>query len=771
MKIYLDTETCGLHSQPVLLQYAEDDGPIKLVNLWSQPAGDTLDLLEHLAAHTVVGFNLAFDWFHVCKFHTLLSLVPRSWIPREHIAELAQLEPQARDGDCLKPAGALDLMLYSRKGPYQGLMARENIRIQRIPEEIAQHVADELNATNEFDPIHFAGTKDPRRWRVYPTKSEKWKDVVLVFAPRAGLKQIAEHCLGFTPAYQFKNIEPPNEWRPFELGFAPWAMAVASAPDWIPTEEARALVGKKGRKDARAWPAVLERYIDHWENNEPARQYASDDIKYTRALDAKWQPPGNDDDSVLACMVAAIRWHGYALDLPALDGLLAAADATVAGAPCNVNKPREVRDYINAGMADTEAMVWQLKGTTRKQTLKKLLTAREPGYLPDFADRAERILVIKEAAKERELYRKLRLAGRFHAAFNVIGTLSSRMSGAAGLNAQAIKRNDYVRAAFPLAWEGTQLSGGDFDAFEVSIADAVYQDPDLHARIVSGEKLHAIFGTLLFPGYTAEQIKATEKTKFDMYTMAKVAVFALLYGGTAKALAYFLGLPVEQCERAERDWYALFPNLAKRRHELAERLAQLYGAEGGYQLGNPDNYVESFLGFRRYFDSEFRAIRQIHGVRANRIPEQYRAKECRRRDDKEKQTYSGALLSAIFGACFAVQKGVVRAATNHEIQSPGATITKRLQRTIWDLQPSGRHSWLVAPMNVHDEILCPTAPALVDTVAQTVRSVVEGFRDKVPLIGMKWYRGKSAWAAPKSVYRVWGEERITPGETSLKVAA
>ena len=84
-KVYLDTETCGLHGMPVLLQYAVEDGPITLYELWRRPIGETLDLIEWLMTHTIVGFNLSFDMFHLVKIYTVFRLCPRDWIPVEHI--------------------------------------------------------------------------------------------------------------------------------------------------------------------------------------------------------------------------------------------------------------------------------------------------------------------------------------------------------------------------------------------------------------------------------------------------------------------------------------------------------------------------------------------------------------------------------------------------------------------------------------------------------------------------------------------------------------
>jgi hypothetical protein len=92
----------------------------------------------------------------------------------------------------------------------------------------------------------------------------------------------------------------------------------------------------------------------------------------------------------------------------------------------------------------------------------------------------------------------------------------------------------------------------------------------------------------------------------------------------------------------------------------------------------------------------------------------------------------------------------MRAAANHEIQSPGGQITKHVQRMIWDLQPAGVHELVVAPMNVHDEIMCVTKPDHVVPVRETVRKGVEMYRPQVPLIGMTWFEGMPDWSGKKS---------------------
>ena len=68
---------------------------------------------------------------------------------------------------------------------------------------------------------------------------------------------------------------------------------------------------------------VIKHHIEHWANNEKAREYATEDVVYTRDLDTHFgHPEPNDDDSVLACMVAAVRWHGFKIDIEGIKQLL-----------------------------------------------------------------------------------------------------------------------------------------------------------------------------------------------------------------------------------------------------------------------------------------------------------------------------------------------------------------------------------------------------------------------------------------------------------------
>jgi hypothetical protein len=796
---YIDTETCGFHGLATLIQWAFEDGDVHLHNLWDVPVVDTLKLIENFCDHTCVFFNASFDWFHLCKIYTMWRLLPGDAIPRELPMDvLTQAEKEARDGPCIKPKGVMDLMLHSRKGEYQTLMSRHDVKVTKVPTALAQPLANKLEELIEFDGILFAGRKNPNapKWGVYDRikrgKEDEidpnFKDVVLKFKPARGLKYLAEHCLGLDPEFHsFKDVYPAHPRPVFELGYAPFALAISSADkEWKCWD-------KSGKLKGQAWPAQIHIDIEHWRENEEARRYARDDVVYTRLLDEYFGFPERDDnDSVLACMVAAVRWHGFEVNIEAVSELLRKSSEVLASSPVNINKPAQVKRYIREVMDESEAVL--IDKSTKKANLEKIRAdyvvspddidpevggeicircfgegneggeecprCEGVGSLPEgptlASKRAAEILKCKAAAKEVELYTKLLQAKRFHAAFKVIGTLSSRMAGGEGLNAQGIKGSEEVRSAFPLKWKGMKLCGGDFDGFEVTLADAVFKDDKLHADLLAGKSIHTTMAQQIYPDKTEEQIKASKGYKdggdIDMYTRGKQAVFATLYGGDANTINKKLSIKKKIAEQAFDGFQKEYPGIKRTRDQIAEDFQALkqHGEVGSGHISykEPAEYVETFLGFRRYFTLENRIAKALYDLARN-VPAAWRSLSFTvvRRD--RDQTPAGAVSSALYGAAFQIQASTIRAANNHLIQSPGAMITKALQRRIWDLQPHGVHDWYVAPMNVHDEVLSVTHPDYVEEVTKVTVEVVESFRDRVPLIGMDWVRDMENWAGKK----------------------
>jgi hypothetical protein len=755
--IYLDTETCGLHSFVVLLQYAEDDGDIKMWEFWRHPISESIDLLEWLAQQDVCGFNLAFDWYHLYKAYTTFVLADDyNIIPEDNIEYIAELEYKARGSNvCLKPKRACDVMLWARKGPYQSLMERSDIRVKRVPTCLATLLRNELEDRIELDGIYFSRRKDKYapQWQIRDLElpngdvDPDFKDIVLKFSASGSLKNLAQHALGVKEDLILKlvDIGVNEHWNPVELGYAPFANAVGNKSNW------------KG-----AWPEVIHHHINHWAYSDLARKYAANDIVYTRDLYKFFESPEpGDTDSELACMIGAVRWRGYKLDV---EGLKKQRDLAIAKRGSVKTAPNAVKGYLREVMSAAEAMVTIDKEGTGEKVLKSISEWKGNTVA---AKRAQEVLDARGADKEIELFDKLIKSERFHASFKAIGALSGRMSGADGLNPQGIKGVKEIRECFPLADNGHILCGGDFDSFEVAISEAVYKDPKLREDLLTeidcpkcegkgckdckdGKtrlKIHGLFAQELFPGFSYEDILKSEKTENDMYKAGKSGIFAMNYGGNAQTLENRLHIDAETANKAYESFAKRYPGIAKARQRIFDMFCSMRqpgGIGSAVIWAEPSDYIESLLGFPRYFTLENRICKELFNLAQN-PPKGWKFIKLKVKRRDRMQTVAGAAQSALFASAFNIQASNMRAAANHEIQSTGAGITKELQRRVWDVQPYGVHKWLVQPMNIHDEVLTPVDPSKVDEVKEIVHTVVESYRPIVPLIGMDWKTYRASW--------------------------
>lgn len=744
----LDTETCGLHGMAVLLQYQFDDSEINLHNIWESPIWETLELIEKITHCEVLGFNLAFDWFHLCKLYTVLSLFPdHNAYPVDHIDEIALLEPKGRFGSCLRPKSACDLMLWARKGPYQSLMAREDIRIRKVPAVLAQPLAEELERRVVLDAIYDARRKNPYapKWKIFDTKEPNLKDVVRSFAPKSDLKTLALHCLDIKQEDLLRFTDVELDMYPKEHGWAPFALAVGRPGHWN-----------------GAWPEIIRFHITHWGYHKVARKYATDDVKYTRGLkecetfqDAHF----GDDDSELACMVAAVRWRGFNVDVEQMKVQSKVAKDSAKGIPM---APKQAAAWIGEVLGEASNVI---ADSTKKQLLEKMAeekcdcTYDDP--VPETCDlckgsrlhpaavRASAVLDARKATKQSEIYDKIITAARFHASFIVIGTLSSRMAGSDGLNAQGINSSKEVRKCFLLADDGFVLCGGDFDSFEVVLADAAYKDPKLREALQVGQSIHGLFGAQLYPelGYDGVMESKGSKVK-DYYRIAKSCVFAMLYGGDENTLVNKYNIDVELATKAYQGFMNEYPKVGEARERIVNMFCSMrQNATGRVEWNEPAEYIESLTGFRRYFTLENMLCKTLFEL-AEKPPKEWSDLKLKvtRNPKKGEQFVGGAVRSALYGAAFAVQSAAMRAASNHVIQSTGATITKELQCAVWKHQPVGVHEWMVVPCNIHDEVLAPCKPEVAEAVKASALEVVEKYRDLAPLIAMEWKIGMKNWA-------------------------
>ncbi len=720
--LFLDVETIGFHSFVVLIQYAEGDGEIVLYDVWKEPVSKTLALIEKIYSSNIVGFNLTFDLYHLVKCYNCFRLVKNKDLPPD-IDEVYSLQAEARDGLCLKPKHILDLFLHARKGPYQNLMDRKDIRIKRIPDILAWDLVKELEKRVVLNPIFFARKKDKTVWQVENTMVDGeslpgFADIVLRFAPSSGLKALAIDALKLENVDTFDDVIFTTKQPLIEYGYDPC----------------------HGN-----WNELIDQHILHWRYNGRARKYAENDIDYTRRLYYHFGKPAFDDhDSILAGLVPTVRWKGFRVNVAKLAALMEANLAIVNSAP---KAPNYVKRWLFEVLDRNEQAAVK---DTSKNTLKEIEKWEKDGQPHPAAIRAKAVLAARGAEKENSLYEKLIQAGRFHPSFKVIGALSGRMAGADDLNAQGINKNKKVRACFELAFEDEFLCIGDFDAFEASLAAAAYNDPKLTERLMSGKKIGGLMAEMMFPDEDYDEIMASEGTENDHYKLGKNGFFASVYFGDENTLANKYNIPLEIGKPGLEAFREEYEGVVAAQARTIAKFASVKQPGGiGTKViwSEPAEYVESLFGFRRYFTLENKIVKALYQL-AQDPPEHFKRfnhVKVKRRD--RLQTPGGALMSALYGCLMQIQAAVVRAAGNHEIQSSGAQITKHLQVNLWELQPCGIGPWKIRLMQVHDEVPSATSdPVIKELTKEVVSKLLESYRSRVPLIGMKWKVDQPNWA-------------------------
>lgn len=728
-----DTETCGFHGPIVLIQYAiEPDYEIKLHNVWLEPVWKTLQVIWEIMECKIVCYNLAFDWFHYNKLYNMLRLVEdKNIYPIDHITLMVELEAQGRDGKCLKPHSCLDLMLHARKGPYQSTMGIKPIIVRKVPNACAIDLRETLEQEFDIDPIYMAGYKRrTENWTIVPSDRPGFSDIKLVFKPSTGLKAMSEFVLN-RKRDSYTDVNPPVS--PVELGYAPYAKAIIELRKW-PTATAPPLFGTMHNG---AWPLVIEQHINHWAYIPAAQEYARLDVQDTMDLYfAFGEPEFDDNDSVLAAMVGATRYKGFAYDR---DKVIATQKKFKKLISSEIPYTNSIacRRYLRAAMTPEQRLTWD--GKTEGTQLEAMCE-----WVGKIAEAAKKVYWSRKWAYLVTLFDKFLVADRFHASFKVIGAKSTRMSGSDGINAQGIPKIDDIRECFNFAFEGEQLSGGDFKAFEVVIFLATCGEGKLLETVTTGgKKIHAVYGEHIYPDMTYDEIMASDGTEDDKYTRSKSGFFLNMYGGTEYALNKNIGIPMEQAKVGIASFATAFPEVGKSQRETAKDYQALKTVDRMITWTDPMNYVESLLGFKRFFNLEIEFMKGLYELAES--PPEHWSNEIVHRRDEYPQTASGATRSALFGAAFSLQNSMIRIAGNHKIQSTGAEILKEAQCQVWTLQPAGIQDWKVRTANIHDELLAVSVPELAGKIESIVDDTVSRLREVVPLLDIDWGKGDS-WA-------------------------
>lgn len=787
--LFFDTETCGFSGFVVLIQFKiGENGPVVLHHVGHNCGIDTLELIEFMVDHAGgwVVFNGTFDLFHLIKAYNCISMLSpekqAEWVV-DVLPDIEAIEIEATKKPwALKPRRMNDLMLFARSTALQMCMARKNLRVRRMPRELAYQVADHFNDTIELPGILFSNRKKNKsaRFVAEEIKDEEdpdFMDVVLRFAPSTSLKAIAKE-LGITSSdrLMFDDVAIDPKYYPKEYEFAPFASVVED--------------------EFYRWTRVYEKHCEHWVLPTP-KAYAEADVHDTAGIyyyflrypEEYGVPEFDTVDNQLVAAVANTRYKGFSVDVKAITKLREKAMVILNSTKYAFGSPQVVKAYIQEVLDDAVEMILTDPHTgkisTRGDNLKALAKLNLPGPVCEScfgegceecvdglvpimetveidgktvtrpkphpaAIRAREVLDFRHMKKEVELYDKVLICGRIYPDVKIIGAKSSRMSGTGGFNFQGVKNSKAVRSAFTLKDPDENLQIGDLDAFEVSIMAAVYNDPGLIADLQSGFKIHGLFAQALFPDKTYEQIVATKDLpkEQDLYGMGKGSVFCMMYGGSDNKIAETANVDVQVATNAMHNFGDRYPQWkeeflgTQKRHAM---LVQKAGIGTKVEIVDPQEYAETLFGFKRYFDIDYLLIAELFKLTMS-MPDSWKKMTGKViRKDRE-QTITGATRTALYAAAFGLQSAIIRQAQNHKIQGSGSYVTKTIQAKIWELQPFGIKKLVVRCIQIHDEVISVSHPALKTKVADIVAQAVESFREKIPLIGMDWDPEAVSWA-------------------------
>ena len=755
---YVDTESCGFFSPTILIQYYKEPyktainvpipiESVKIHNIFNEKVKDTIELIEDICNNHIIGFNLTHDWYHLSRTYNTFKLLPQQKIPDP--LDILDIEDTniAHTSYCLKPQGALDLMVYGREHELQATMKQKPIIIRRVPKILSEPLIKYLQQTVQIPKLYFAKQEGESVWQIKELKNGTTKEITpqeknnlekfniivdpnfvnikLIFHPSTGLKPIMKYLLNKTDTesiIDFLPLKKPKE------------------SSWYPS--------------AGLWIDVIYDHIWAWTHDKRRLKYAVNDVVYLKDLFIYFKSPYDsigEYNSMLACLSGALHWHGFEINITELSNQIKEQEEIVnaSSTEINFNAPKQVIEYLIHVANNFEKVMIT---SSDVDTLNNLLNNGSP----ELVKRVKVVLEGRRAYKKLELLKKLKASKRLYVVFKTTGTKSNRKSGGqdsdtpikgGSINPQGIPKGE-IRKIFTFAPPNMKLDGGDFDGFEVSIAEAIYKDPTLRSELLSGKSVHALWGSFVY-NLPYEKIIATkgipQTEPNGYYERAKESFFARLYLAEAITLSKTLLLSTEEIDKAIKEFNNKYSNIKTHNERVYQDFAALSQPTpyGEVIWKEPKTHAESFLGFKRYFTLEYSIIKALYTLACD-PPLEFKKLKIQVKRRERVQTIGGALQSALFGAAFGLQSSVIRAAGNHEIQSPGGEITKRLEYALWELQPPGINEWELLLFNMHDEILCPNK---INTRVQTVvHEYINKYKKQIPLLAMTWKQNMESWA-------------------------
>jgi DNA polymerase-1 len=382
----------------------------------------------------------------------------------------------------------------------------------------------------------------------------------------------------------------------------------------------------------------------------------------------------------------------------------------------NWNSPAQVVEFFKTIGVDTAVVE---KGV-KKDTI-------EANHLVRFADKHPIIktyLSFKEAQKDTGTYgynwieQINPVSGRIHTQFKQLmntGRLSSggKSGTTKNFNFQNIPSDEETRSCF-VAEEGNTLVGCDYTGQEqIVLVNKCLDDNLLEFYDKDLGDMHSFVASKMYEELDGLDLNEIKKKHKEKRQSAKVAGFAINYGGSGIGIADQLGLDVEQGNKIYEAYFFAFPGLKAYFDE-----AKKFGVENGYVLISP------VTGKRSYVDyyTEFTQLK-------NEMDKSFW--------DKYKQLKNATTPTALdmkekVSKFFRKRGDIERMSLNYSIQGESAEITKLAGVYFWQRYlVKNNLLFKVKIVNaIHDEYLVETPEEISRETAQALQKCMEDAGDK-----------------------------------------
>ena len=307
------------------------------------------------------------------------------------------------------------------------------------------------------------------------------------------------------------------------------------------------------------------------------------------------------------------------------------------------------------------------------------------------------------------------VSGRVHTQYKQLmntGRLSSggrnKDTGEAYPNFQNIPSDKETRSCF-VAEEGNVIIGCDYTGQEQIVLVNKCLDPNLLQFYDQGlADMHSFIASKMYPeleGMSLDEIKSKHK---DKRQSAKVAGFAINYGGSGIGIADQLGLEVEQGQKIYDAYFHAFPGL-KAYFDQAKK----FGVDNGYVLISPVTGKKSYVD---YYD-EFLEAKKAVSVKG--FWDNYKK-------HKEHKTATYSKLKNQISTYFRKKGDIERMSLNYSIQGESAEITKLSCIYFWEeyLLPNNLLFTVKFINTIHDENLVECPESLSGEVANALEGAM-----------------------------------------------